>query len=75
MNVSPGLVWVGFELAAEKPVHRDSRVFVFDQSGKKVYNLDLPKDDTAYLFSHKITMAPNWFVVGTDDAQLSVYRF
>ncbi len=75
INLSPGLVWMGVERSIEKPVNRESRVVVFDEAGKKVYDLPLPKDDTAYIFSHRISMVPNWFVVGTDDAKLSVYRF
>ena len=75
INLSPGLAWVGVERAVEKPIHRESRIVVFDEDGKKKYDLGLPKDDTAYIFSHRISMVPNWFVVGTDDAKLSVYRY
>ncbi len=75
INLSPGLIWAGVEHRSEKPIQRESRVFIFDLNGNKVHDLDLPKDDTAYLFSHRIAMVPNWFVVGTDDAKLSVYQF
>ena len=75
INLSPGLIWAGVEHTSANPIQRDSRVFVFDLNGKKVHDLDLPADDTAYLFSHRIAMVPNWFVVGTDDAKLSIYQF
>jgi hypothetical protein len=75
INLSLGLVWTGVERTVEEPVRRESRVVVFDEMGKKVWDLGLPKDDTSYIFSHRITMVPNWFVVGTDDARLSVYKF
>ncbi len=83
INLSSGLVWVGIEHSAEQSgdqsveqsMTRESRVMVYDEAGKRVWDLGLPKDDAAYIFSHRITMVPNWFVVGTDDAKLSVYQF
>ena len=72
INVYSSGVLMSFE--ENSATDRSSHILAYDYSGSQKWDLPLVSDKGAYIYTHRIATEASVFVVGTDDARVSVFH-
>jgi hypothetical protein len=74
-SLSVGPSWVTFGYEDINTIHRRSHVTSYDLEGKVLWDVLLSREDSAYLYAHRVSVDTSVLAVGTDDAQVSLFHF